>query len=324
MKELNYTKGAYKIASINAKIVPGEKVLIVSDYNMESIAKRIAIASECCGAETCIFYMPPRQWDCQAPPDCVAKAMLEVDVIFTPVSVSIAWTKAIIDARKRGARVLLMTAFEDTIFSSSALLDTNFEDCSVVCDNLAEYYGKAAKVHLTTANGTDFSFLIGGKGVNRVTSLVDASGLGSAPNVEINVVPLEGTSNGILIVDGSVPYLGIGVLSQPIKFTVKDGFITDIEQNTQEAKLLASDLESLNDKNVYNIAEFGVGLNPNARLCGIMLEDEGVLGTIHIGIGTSIALGGKTDAPIHYDLIIKDPQIELDGKLIQKGRQLLV
>lgn len=324
MKELNYTKGAHKIASVNARIIPGEKVLIVSDYHMEAIAKRVAVASESCGAETCVIYMPPRQWDCQEPPDCVAKAMLEVDVIFTPVSVSIAWTKAIIEARKRGARVLLMTAFEDAIFNSSALLDTDFNDCSALCDNLAEYYGKASTVHLTTANGTDFSFQIGGKGVNKVTSLVGTGGLGSAPNVEINVVPLEGTSNGTLIVDGSVPYLGIGVLSQPIEVTVKDGFITHINPNTSDGKILASDLASLNDKNVFNIAEFGVGLNPNAHLCGIMLEDEGVLGTIHIGIGTSIALGGNTDAPIHYDLIIKDPQIRLDGTLIQKGRQLLV
>lgn len=55
-----------------------------------------------------------------------------------------------------------------------------------------------------------------------------------------------------------------------------------------------------------------------------MLEDEGVFGTIHIGIGTNIALGGNVHAPIHYDLIIKDVKIELDGTIVQEGRKLFL
>ncbi len=58
------------------------------------------------------------------------------------------------------------------------------------------------------------------------------------------------------------------------------------------------------DPNVYNIAEIGVGLNPNCRMCGIMLEDEGVISTCHIGIGTSITLGGTVKAAVHYDLLM--------------------
>jgi leucyl aminopeptidase (aminopeptidase T) len=51
-----------------------------------------------------------------------------------------------------------------------------------------------------------------------------------------------------------------------------------------------------------------------------MLDDEGVLGTCHIGIGTSLTLGGNIKAPIHYDLVIWNPTIELDGEIvIEKG-----
>ena len=60
-----------------------------------------------------------------------------------------------------------------------------------------------------------------------------------------------------------------------------------------------------------------LGLNPNARLTGEMLEDEGVMGTIHIGIGTSHTLGGEIVAPTHYDLIMWEPTIRVDDQIVQ-------
>ena len=105
------------------------------------------------------------------------------------------------------------------------------------------------------------------------------------------------------------------MLEQPVVVDVKDGFITDIKGGWQ-AEALKKDLLSHNDHNCFNIAELGVGLNPKCKLCGIMLEDEGVVPTAHIGIGTSITLGGTVKAPTHYDLLMWNPRIEVDGKVI--------
>ena len=91
-----------------------------------------------------------------------------------------------------------------------------------------------------------------------------------------------------------------------------------------QAETLRNHLESFGDRHCFNVAELGVGLNPNARLTGEMLEDEGVLGTIHIGIGTSHTLGGEIMAPTHYDLLMWEPTIEVDGTAIQRGKQILV
>jgi leucyl aminopeptidase (aminopeptidase T) len=120
-----------------------------------------------------------------------------------------------------------------------------------------------------------------------------------------------------------VPYLGIGLLREPIICTVEAGYITSIEGGEQ-ARQLERNLRSYNDKNCFNIAELGIGLNPNARPTGVMLEDEGILGTIHIGIGTSHTLGGSILAPTHYDLLIWNPTIELDGVVIQRGKEILL
>jgi leucyl aminopeptidase (aminopeptidase T) len=69
------------------------------------------------------------------------------------------------------------------------------------------------------------------------------------------------------------------------------------------------------------VAELGVGLNPKCIMQGIMLEDEGVYGSVHIGIGTNITLGGHVKAAIHYDLLMWGATIELDGNVIlEKGQ----
>ncbi|WP_147539322.1 aminopeptidase [Anaerotruncus rubiinfantis] len=319
IQELLYAQGAKKLVEVNAQVKAGEKVLIVADYNMEKIAQRVARAASACGAEVVLSFMAPREWDQQEPPSMLAAAMLEADVVFTPVSVSIAWTNAITAARKAGARSILMTAFNDDIFTTKALIDTDFVERAKICEKLAEYYTPAETIRLTTPYGTDLTFTKKGRGTNLVTSIPKPGQTGSSPNIEINVVPTEGTTNGRLVVDGSIPYLGIGVLKEPIECTIKDGYVTEIKGG-DVADLLNKDLASFNDKSVYAVAEFGVGLNPNAHLCGVMLEDEGVFGSVHVAIGTNIALGGDNVSPIHYDFIVTDVTIALDGKVIQKGK----
>ncbi|MCZ6705658.1 MAG: leucyl aminopeptidase, partial [Bacteroidetes bacterium] len=131
------------------------------------------------------------------------------------------------------------------------------------------------------------------------------------------------SAQGRLIADASVPYLGIGVLDEPITCQIEDGYITKMEGGEQ-ARILKADLNSQNDRNCFNVAELGVGLNPNARLNGTMLDDEGVLGTIHIGIGTSHTLGGDVVAPTHYDLLMWSPEIEVDGVVIQRDQEILI
>ena len=151
----------------------------------------------------------------------------------------------------------------------------------------------------------------------------DPGQLAPVPDIEVNVVPVTGSAQGTFISDASVPYLGIGILDDPIVCTVEDGYITKMEGAAQ-AVLLREHLESFDDRHCFNVAELGVGLNPNARLTGEMLEDEGVLGTIHIGIGTSHTLGGEIVAPTHYDLLMWEPTIEVDGRVVQRDREVVV
>lgn len=321
--EALYSYGVRKIVESIGNVKPSEKVLIVSDYSMKNIAERVCTSVCSIGAECVLSYMQPRQWDCQEPPVMISHAMMAADVIIIPVSVSIAWTKAVTSARDNGARVMLMTGYTDDIFIRPALIKTNFQEQALLCAKLAKKYDAASTIHLYTDKGTDFVFNKYGRNANKVGAVPEPGEIRAVPDIEINIVPLEGTSHGKLIVDGSIPYLGIGVLDSSIEINVENGKINSILGDIN-AKTLETDLAHFNDINVYNIAEFGVGLNPNASLSGVMLEDEGVFGTVHIGIGSSCHFGGLVDAPIHYDLIIKNVCVELDGRLIQRGRELFI
>ncbi len=187
---------------------------------------------------------------------------------------------------------------------------------------MAKAFQQANVVHLTSEAGTDLVMRKEGRRGNAMYCLVEKGELSPVPTVEANFSPREGTAEGTIVADASIPYINIGVLREPVMVKVNKGMITKITGGEQ-AKHLAQDLEKRNDPLVYNVAELGVGLNPKSLMQGIMLEDEGVFGTVHIGIGTNITLGGNVKAAIHYDLIMWHPTIELDGKIIlEKGTPL--
>jgi leucyl aminopeptidase (aminopeptidase T) len=158
-----------------------------------------------------------------------------------------------------------------------------------------------------------------GRKGNAHACVVDTPGqFSAAPNIEANFSPVEGTTEGLLVADGSIPYLGIGLLTTPVAFTIQKGKIVKIEGG-YEADRIRTIWEQQNDPNVYNIAQVAVGMNPEVKApigrlgCNY---DEGAYGTAHIGIGTSATLGGTVKASTHFDAVMKKPTVKLDGKII--------
>jgi len=75
-------------------------------------------------------------------------------------------------------------------------------------------------------------------------------------------------------------------------------------------------------KNARNIGEFGVGLNPKARIVGNVLEDEKVLNTVHFAIGSNYDQDAL--ALIHSDGIVQNSTVSVDGKPLMKKGKLLI
>ncbi|MBW2148414.1 MAG: aminopeptidase [Deltaproteobacteria bacterium] len=323
MKQILMAKGARILAKQCASIKPGEKVLIITDFLKTGIAEVIAAAVYELGAEVVMTVIAPTKIDGAEPPDAVAMAMKEVDCVIMPVTKSLAHSNAARTAIQEGARVISMAAFtEDQMIKGGLFAD--FRKEKPTCDKVAQLLTEAKTIHLITEAGTDLTFSVEGRKGNSHCCIVDSPGFTAVPNIEANLSPVEGTTNGVIVGDGSIPYYDIGVLTEPITFKVKDGFIYEITGGVQ-AEVISDLMAAQNDKYVYNIAQFAVGLNPMCtELTGVMLNDEGVLGTIHIGIGTSSNIGGQTKAATHFDVLIRKPTVTFDGKLIMEKGELRI
>ena len=181
--------GVKKLVHVNGRVRAGERVVIVTDYTMTDIAKLVAVEARAVGADVTTCVMAPRNHDGQEPSSPVAAAMLEADVIFSPVSTSITHTQATRAALEAGARAILMTAYTDEVLSCPALLETDFEAQADVCHRLGEAFSKGSRVRLTSPRGTDLSFSIEGRRANVLTNIPEPGQLAPVPDIEVNVAP---------------------------------------------------------------------------------------------------------------------------------------
>lgn len=315
-------RGAKKAIKECANVKPKEKVLIITDTEIDfSISTALAAAAYYEGAEPVIAMMTPRKGHAEEPPSHIREAMLASDVILTPTSKTLFHTKATRDACKKGARLLAMTgALPRTLMKGAGTAD--FEEVEPTVIKLAELLTQSEKLRLRTPGGTDISSNIKGRVGQSEPGIARNKGdLQGWPDIEANVTGIEGSTEGVFVVD--VTATDFGFVDIPIKIEVKNGKATHIKGGLV-AERLKKLLESANDPNQYVVAEFGFGLNSCAELQGRIIEDESALGTCHIALGDNITLGGKNKAPFHIDLIMKDPILELDGKKIIDKDKILV
>jgi len=317
MKEVLMTRGAKKIVEYCANVQPNERVLIVTDYNMQLIAKKMAEACYCITDQVSVVSMPPREVDGQQPTQCVVEAMAGADVMFMPVTRSITHAPAVKAALQRGARVLSMTAFSEDMFIFGGL-EADFEALAARCKKMGQIWTAGKSLHLTTPGGTDLTCSIDGRPGNAHTGMARNPGeFTTCPDIESSVSPVTGTAEGIIVADASIPYFEIGVLTEPVRFTVEKGKVVKVEGGKQAEKIKYM-MDKQNNEAVYNIAQIAVGLNPHCRICGLDLEDEGTYGTAHVGIGTSTLIGGEILAPMHFDGLMYNQTLTIDGETIFK------
>ena len=316
-------KGARRLVSVCANVQAGEEVVIVTDFAGHKVAEAVAAAALEVTDNVNIIAMPPRSIDGQEPTKGVAAAMKSADVLFTPVRQSITHTYATRSAIGAGARGIMLSQFNPSMLVTGGIW-ADFEAIRPLCFKVGDLLANSDQVHLTTPAGTDLRLSLKGRPSNPHCGLVRKSGdFTTVPNIECSSSPVEGTSRGVIIVDASIPYYGIGLVSAPIRFDVADGRVTKISGGYQ-ADFLDQLLAKQGDPAVYNIAQISFGLNPLCPMEGVMLHDEGVYGTAHIGIGTSVLLGGEVKTLTHFDSLMWKPTLSLDGKVVlQDGNWLI-
>lgn len=295
-------------------VKPGESVLVVCDTEKHEIGYELYLSAIRLGHKSVYVEMEPLEVNGQEPLDSIAEMMKQFDVVLCPTLRSLTHTQARRDASATGARVATFPGITKDVMIRG--LNADYKRIAERSLNLKAVLEKGKRVRVTSEKGTDIQFSIEGRSVHASKGLFHAPGeSGNLPTGETFLAPVEGTAEGVFIVDGS--FAGVGLMeNSDIKLTVKNGVVTDIEGGenaTQLAKILAKV-----GGDAYNIAEFGVGTNESAQLSGLILEDEKVMGTIHIAVGDNMGFGGKVKVPLHLDGVVKSPDVYLDGELIMK------
>lgn len=314
-------ESAQKLVKVCANVKSHEKALIITDDNKFEMAQNVrkVIIDEIRG-DVSMALIGHQTAGGQEPSVPVAEAMKASDVIIIMTTHSLSQTLARTEAQRFGARVLNIPDPQMSDLTST-MIQADFVSLSQHVMAVAAQIDNAEKIHCTAAGGTDFTF--SGKGMKGrgLDALAHKPGDFRSMSVEANIGPTHGTTNGVLVIDGSLPL--VGPLDAPIHVRMENGFATDIRGGESAVKF-AKILKDFNDKNCYNIAEFGIGLNPCAKPTGnSYVEDESAIGTCHIGFGTNLSQGGNIKAACHIDAIFLHPTIEVDGKIIMKDGELV-
>jgi leucyl aminopeptidase (aminopeptidase T) len=185
---------------------------------------------------------------------------------------------------------------------------------------LSDIFSAANTVSVKTSLGTDITFSVSGMKGYVDSGLYTRKGTwGNIPAGEASVGPREGTAEGCIVVDWSMST--IGRLIGPLHMDVKKGRAVDIRG--KQADMLIERLKPFGDQ-AFTVAELGLGTNDCAQLCGLTLEDEKVLGTVHLALGNNISFGGSISVPIHLDGVLTHPTLFLDGNLIMEQGRLVI
>ena len=293
-----------------------ERFVVVADSGTRAIGDALQAAAARRGAEAVLTVMEPRAQHAQEPPDAVAAALLTADAFVAPTTKSLSHTrarKAATDAGARGATLPGVT--EDML---GRLMAGDLDALRERSRRIAQLLTDAGEARVTTRTGTDLTLDLSGRtGIPDDGDLTARSAFGNLPCGEGFIAPLNGEGR---MATGSLAGIGLP-RGEPPLLTIEGGRLTDATQPEGEALLAA--LRAAGDLGT-NVAELGVGTNERATLTGNVLEDEKILGTVHIAFGASAAIGGTVSVPVHLDCVILEPTLDIGGtRVLEEGRYVL-
>ena len=293
----------------------GEDVLVVCDAHTRPIGEALRDGAQALGADAVLTVMQERETHGTEPPRPIAAALAACDVFLAPTTKSLSHTEARTRATDGGARGATMPGVTGEMLAR--VMAGDFATMVARSRAVAELLDVASQAHVTCPRGTDVTLELTGRTGMVDDGVLDARGaFGNLPAGEGFIAPLSGTGT---IVASSVA--GIGISEEPARLTMDDGQLVAAERGVGP--------EFLNRLQAHgplgtNLAELGVGTNDAATLTGNVLEDEKILGTIHVAFGASAGIGGTVAVPIHLDVVVLDATLEIDGRrVLDAGRYAL-
>jgi leucyl aminopeptidase (aminopeptidase T) len=296
-------------------VAPGEQALVVADGPSARLGELLRAEAVAAGADAVLASMTPRANDGAEPPAPVAAALAAADVFIAPASRSLSHTDARRRATEAGARGATLPGVTEEMLGR--LMSVDFAAMQRRCRAVADLLTDADEARVTCPRGTDLTLDLRGRtAISDDGDLTGERAFGNLPCGEGFVAP--GGGEGVLM---AKTFANGGMADEPERVTVRGGRVTEAEGALGAGFLAALDAHG---DLARTVAELGVGTNEHARLGGNVLEDEKILGTVHVAFGASQGIGGTVQVPIHLDLVILDASLEIGSRrVLDAGRWVL-
>jgi leucyl aminopeptidase (aminopeptidase T) len=173
------------------------------------------------------------------------------------------------------------------------------------------------QARFTCPLGSDFTMdLIGREGIADDGAITEPGAFGNLPAGEGFIAPRSGS--GTIVASSLAP---LGLTDEPARLVVEDGRLVDAHDGFGPRYI---ELLREHGELGTNLAELGIGTNDQATLTGNVLEDEKILGTVHVAFGASAGIGGNVSVPIHLDVVVLDPSLTIgQTTVLDAGRFVL-
>jgi leucyl aminopeptidase (aminopeptidase T) len=251
-----------------------------------------------------------------------AARMRTAGVLLALTTYSLSHTNAREAVTKAGGRVASMPGFEAGMLGSGGPMAADYEQIAADCRAWADLLTLATEAQVRTPGGTDLRFSLEGRPGQVDDGFYDGTGAepwGNLPAGETYAIPVEGTGEGRLV----VPAGWYPNLDREMVLHIQKGVVVELQGGggvgDEFRQLFRFDSDEPVLKARRNLAELGIGTNPNARRPDNVLEAEKIKGTVHIGIGDNIHMGGLVEADSHEDFVQPQADLILDGKLVIAG-----
>lgn len=301
-------------------VKPTEQVVIVADDDNLLEAAALSRAVEEVGCLPVNLRVLLRDRYAKEPQPPVAAAIAAAQVVFLALDHEVCvpffhsvGSRAALEA---GARFGLYWTTPDTAAVGAA----DILDLKRTSEHLASLLREAREVRVTAVGGTDVRVPIAGRKVWAFHSLVDSPGRGvTVPYFgEAAVAPVEGATEGTIVVDTYMHWLGR--IEEPLTLRIERGRVVGVDGGRQAQRL--REIIAAADAYATNIAELGIGAGRIGQVRG-MSQDKALLGTAHLAIGHNHSLGGSVISNIHLDGVFREATIEVDGRVIMRAGQLV-
>ena len=298
-----------KVLSLNIN----DLVLIITDNFTKKVGKAFYQAAIDYGSGAKLYFLPRKSRPLLEIPKEMIELLKDATVVInvfkgmseeTPFRIK--WVKLVHSAKS------IRVGHGPSITNDMLLngpMNVDYDLMVKRAEELKKAFEDAKIAHVKAPGGTDVKLYIEDRDFSDDTRITKEPFFINIPCGEIWCGPIESKGDGVIVCDGSIG--DIGKIKKILKIFIENGKIVSLRCDDEK---LVEEIEKLIgvDEQARIVGELGIGLNPGAKLRGILLEDEKALHTAHIAFGNNTDMvGGQNNSITHRDFLFYKPTIEV-------------